>query len=228
MKSIIILLLILFTFACSSTKVILNVRYLEEDETLAIKEKLEEVGYTVETNTFYFPKSVDRSTIIYSLFVKDINAVDILLNELSALGWDIKSVRPMMSDNHSFKKDSIGVYLIPDDVQPQARTEERDLVNEYSSRNCEFDAHISLSKDNTFEINIAEEENREHILIKGIWLVRSYPVIELRPVGYKYMYFQIDKKQETDKVSDIEIIELNPLDTYEIFPNCSFAYGLRI
>jgi hypothetical protein len=65
--------------------------------------------------------------------------------------------------------------------------------------------------------------------LKGFWKLTSYPYMELSSQNERWLfYFEIEQKVETDKVSNIDIIELKPADKYKFFPDCSFVFGIRV
>lgn len=234
MKFIIIFASILLS-ACSSTTVHLYGRYLSEAQIEKVKDGLEKTGVKVKTNTLSFPESINQSTLLYSPFIQQENGLENITNSLSKLNWTIADVQMLVANNHWYKKDSVGLFLLPEGMTQNDRIVSRDLVNEYTSRNCKMGVSVQLNQDNTYEMFFSEipdlrtEYFRNRIdYLKGSWKVRSYPYIELTSFNDRWwFYFEIQRKTETDKVSDIDIIELAPLDEYKLFPNCSFTYGVR-
>ncbi|KGJ89447.1 hypothetical protein [Thalassotalea sp. ND16A] len=229
MKLIFIMLVSFISIGCSSGQVHMYGRYLSETEIKTISENIEKLGFDVVTNTSPFPDTVTQSTLIYSPFLTDDNGVDDLLNSLSQIGWPIENTEFLVNGNHWFKKNSVGLYLLPEGMKQNDKIPVQDLINEYESRDCDTSVKIQLNRDQTYQFVFQSKSSERNDHLKGIWKLRSYPYIELTSFNQRWwFYFEIEKKIETDNVSSIEIIELKPLDSYKFFPNCSFAYGQRI
>ena len=229
MKFLSIMLLSITLLSCSSTEVHLYTRYLPEAEIDKISSKLEASNFKVVTNTLAFPTTIDQSTLLYSPFIKDDKTLDLLINSLSNMGWAIPNVETLVSGNHWYSKNSVGLFLIRDGVKHNDKVAIQDLANNYESRNCDTLVILNLNKNNTYRFSFTNNihERKDHL--KGIWKIRSYPNIELISSNERWwFYFEIEQKIETDKVSKINIIELKPVDRYSFFPNCSFANGIRI
>jgi hypothetical protein len=222
-------LLVLTIVGCSSTTVYLNTRYLSDSESQNVIGKLEQSGFSVETNTFDFPQSVIQSSLIYSPMVKNREAIDRVIDVLTEINWNVPSVRPLVSNNHWFTKNSVGLYLVPEGVQTHGRRATQDLANIYKSRNCNANIEINFKSNGSYEIVFDADDKPHMASLKGSWAIRSYPYVELRPTpDSPWYYFEIENKVETDKVSDIEIVELKPAEDYEQLSNCTFVYGLRL
>ena len=229
MKFLSVIFISISLFACSSTEVHLYTRYLSDTEIEKISSKLEESNFKVVTNTLAFPETVKQSTLLYSPFIKSDKTLELLINSLSSLNWTIPNIEAFVSGNHWYSKNSVGLFLLPDGVKQKDRIAIQDLANNYESRNCDTLVSLNLNKNNTYKLSFANKINERTDHLKGSWKVRSYPYIELVSSNEKWwFYFEIEQKLESDKVSKINIIELKPLDRYSSFPNCSFAYGIRI
>jgi hypothetical protein len=228
MKFICSVLLCLTLLACSSTKVHLYTRYLTDTEIKEISKELENADFDVIPNNLTFPDTVNESTLLYSPFIQGEDSLESITNTLTKLGWDIPSVESLVSGNHWFKQDSVGLFLLPEGIKQNDKIASQDLVNVYKSRNCEVSVNIRLDSDNTYQIFFAKSTDGRTDHLKGKWKVRSYPYLELTSSNERWwFYFEIQQKVETDKVSKIAVVELKPVDNYSFFPNCSFAYGVR-
>ncbi len=111
------------------------------------------------------------------------------------------------------------------------RITELDLAYSYTSRNCDIPLNIQLNADNTYQIfyknQIDNDGETEHL--NGSWKMRNFPHIELTSNNEEWwFYFEVEKHIETDRVGQLEMLELKPADNYQFFPHCSFVHGLRL
>lgn len=228
MKIIITILFCVILSACSSTKVHLYTRYLSDADIAKIKQKLEKENFDVETNTLIFPSSVQQSTILHSLFLQDEKALDIVANVLTELGWPIDRIKPVVEGNHWYLKNSMGLLIVPEGAKPQGQIAPQDLVLEYKSQDCNTPLMMHLNRDGSYNFIFKDPAANAESHAKGHWKITSYPYIELLSLNEAWIfYFEIETKTEVDKVSEIDIIELKPIDEYEPFAGCSFVHGLR-
>ena len=226
-KKLLTLVLGLLVTACSSTKVHLNHRYLDEQQLARITQKLEEAGYNVKVNNFAYPNNISQSTLVYSPMIGDKAAVDNILQLLDAENWPVHSVSPLVSGKHWFTKDSVGLYLLPEGINPHYGNTVQDLVSVYKSRACETDVEIHLKADAKFEIVFSEPVSEDRSFT-GAWHSNNYPVIQLTPDDDLWpWYFEVNRTIESDKISNIEVAELVPLNQDKLFPGCKFASGVR-
>ncbi len=228
MKFMSCIILCFTIMACSSTKVHLYTRYLTDSQVKEISKELENSDFDVIPNTLSFPDTVHDSTLLYSPFIQGEDRLEAITNSLTKLGWYIPNVNSLVSGNHWYKKNSVGLFLLPEGIKQNDKMARQDLANVYESRNCSTSVKVYLNVDQTYQFVFAQkaEEQTEHLT--GTWKMRSYPYIELTSNNEMWwFYFKIEKKLETDKVSKIDIVELHPEDNYNFFPNCSFAYGIR-
>ncbi|MEW6997443.1 hypothetical protein AADZ86_07050 [Colwelliaceae bacterium BS250] len=229
MKLLGVIIFSLTLISCSSTEVHLYTRYLSDIEIEKISSKLDESNFKVVTNTLSFPETIHQSTLLYSPFIKGEKTLDTLINSLSEIGWTIPSVEALVSGNHWYSKNSVGLFLLPEGVKQKDKIANQDLANDYESRNCDTLVNIRLNNNNTYQLTFTNKTNERTDHLKGTWKIRSYPYVELTSFNERWwFYFEIEQKIETDKVSDIEIIELKPVESYSFFPNCSFVNGIRV
>ncbi len=227
MKLMSSIILCFILVACSSTKVHLYTRYLSESEIEKISTKLEDSNFEIIPNKLSFPDTVNDSTLLYSPFIQGEGRVESILNSLSELGWVVPNVHFLVSGNHWYQKDSVGLLLLPEGVKPKDKMAPQDIANIYESKNCNTSVKIHLNADKTYQLVFAKKNKQTDHLI-GTWKMRSYPYIELTSNNEMWwFYFKIEQKTETDKISKIEIVELHPEDKYNFFPKCSFVYGIR-
>lgn len=229
MKLLSIIILNITLVACSSTEVHLYTRYLSDTEIEKISSKLDESNFKVVPNTLSFPENIYQSTLIYSPFIKGEKTLDSLIKSLIEVGWSIPSVEALVSGNHWYSKESVGLFLLPEGVKQKDKIPNQDLANDYESRNCDTIVSIRLNKNSTYQLSFTNKTNERTDHLKGNWKIRSYPYIELTSFNERWwFYFEIEQKVESDKVSKIDIIELKPVESYSLFPNCSFVNGVRI
>ena len=210
---------------CTSTTVLLNSRYLSEQQIVEVSNAMEAQGYQVETNQHYFPDDINHSSLVYSPLIQDPLAVDRITLILEQAGWPLQSTRPLLSGKHWYTKDTVGVYLLPEGVKPHNRQAERDLTNLYQARHCDTEAQMQFEENGQLTLRLPNTMERD---IRGSWQIKSYPIVEIHLNGRDWpLYFSLERLIETDQVSEIEILELVPLDSYEGFRDCRFAFGLR-
>jgi hypothetical protein len=228
-KFLSVLILNIALVSCSSTEVHLYTRYLSDTEIEKISKKLNKSNFKVIPNNLTFPEKINQSTLLYSPFIKGEKTLNRLLNSLSDIDWAIRNVEALVAGNHWYSKNSVGLFLLPEGLKQHDKIASQDLVNRYESRNCKTPVSIRLNKNNTYQLSFTNKvyEHTDHL--KGTWKVRSYPYIELTSFNERWwFYFKIEQKVETDKVSKINIIELEPVESYSFFPHCSFEYGVRV
>ena len=228
MKYISIILISIFLFGCSTTKVHLYKRYLSTDEVKLITQKLKELDYEVESNTLAFPDEIQKSTVLYSPFIKGKGSLDNLINAIDKLGWPDADIQPLFKGNHWYSKNSIGLFLIPEGMKQNDKMLSQDLVNQYTSEECTLSAKLILNRDNTYQISYENDPNNKTEHKKGKWELTGYPYIQLTSSNGSWtFYFQIQKNITTDLIGKVELLELKPLNSHHVYPNCSFVYGVR-
>ena len=88
---------------------------------------------------------------------------------------------------------------------------------------------IQLNRDNTYQMFFTQEAAGSTDHLNGFWKLTSYPYMKLSSQNERWwFYFEIEQKVETDKMSNIDIIELKPADNYKLFPDCRFVFGIRV
>jgi len=229
MKVIFNVLICFIVIGCSSSKVHLYSRYLSDTEIKTVSEEVKKLGFDVVTNTLPFPDEISHSTLVYSPFLTEDKNIDRLVNKLSQLNFSITNTDFLVTGNHWFKKNSVGLFLLPEGFKQNDSIPSQDLANEYEARGCDIPVKIKLYQDNTYQLIFATKSSDRIDHLSGVWKLRSYPYLELTSLNERWwFYFEIEQKMEVDNVSEIEIIQLNPIDKYDFISNCSFAYGQRI
>ena len=222
-----LVVLLYSVFGCSSGPQVLLFRYyLSDQEVNDITQKMQQAGLSVTINQLAFPTDLTQSTLIYSPMLEDHSVVDLSLDSIRSLGWEVYAVTPLAMQNHRFTRNTIGLYLLP-----EGQSHQSELVNEYQNRGCQTEAKIVFKQDNTYAIRLAAPitENALQQQLRGIWKVRSYPYVELQPFdSEQHLYFEMHKEIESDLVGKIEMTKLIPLESYRLFPQCHFVAGVRL
>lgn len=209
--------------ACSTTTIHLNKLYLNEEDTASIKVSLEKRGFNVEINTLAYPSDISSTTILYSPFVRDHTAVDKIENTLLSLGFNIHNIDALVTSNHWYTKDTVGLYIVPEGFDPNNDTRIENIAFTYKSENCETFTELNLLKNGTFIYKISSD-----IKVTGKWSISGYPYILLENAEpYLNFYYEIIKSQRSDKISKIDIIELHPVNSDRIITSCKLLYGIR-
>lgn len=223
-KYMVIFLYLITLASCSTTTVHVNRIYLNEAESKKIKSELEEKGFNVEFNEHLYPNDIYSTTILYSPFLTEIDAVDNVEDTLSVLGYDINSISSLVASNHWYTKNTIGLYIVPNDVVPNDGKNIKDISNEYKSLNC--DKLIKLSLKNNGEFLYTQ---KGEVAVSGKWSLTQYPYIFLEKLDpYVSVYYEIKKSKRVDQISHINITELQPLSFSNVISDCTLTYGIRL
>lgn len=163
-----------FLSGCSSQPQInIFAKHITEAEANKITTALSASKFDVYTSGVEFPASIDVNTIIYTPNKYANKHIEQLVSLLKPLGYEIHSVNLVMSENHSFTANNIGLYLLPANYVAKAKSQtiSLDIANEYGSAQCS--SFLDLNKNNTFqfEVNIWQEQKQDYQshYIKGTW-----------------------------------------------------------
>ncbi len=216
--------------ACQQTTVLIYARYLPEADVQNLTNKLEQAEYQVEINEHPFPKGVANTAIIASPFLSDREALGNIEMILAQNQWPVYDVRTLTSENHWFTKETIGVFLLPEGIDPHEGTNVKDLSNNYTSRDCDNDVTLTLNPDGSYVITAQPVEGLDPEVYDGQWSVRTPEYLELLtgavyPINF---YFHLAHNIEQDKVSKIKMISLRPVEPYDIFNQCELVHGTRL
>jgi hypothetical protein len=223
-KLIIILLVLLA--GCTNTKVHLYTKYLSEEETQKVTKELEKKRFTVIKNTLSIPGNVDESSVIYSPFLINRDHLSTALDALSKLGWTGIRLENFVKGNHWYGKNNFGLILLPKGLVKSELKINDELSQRYVGTDCDAQVEIELHSNNIYRIKY--KDGSKMITKNGSWKVSGYPYLELsNEDGFLPMYFQAVKKTEQDLIGKINIIEIKPVQNYQIFSNCKFSHGVR-
>lgn len=78
-----LILVVLFLCGCSQTTVHLYSRYLSIQQIEMINRELITADFIVKSNDLKFPQSVTQSSLTYSPLIKDLNAVNKVVNAIN-------------------------------------------------------------------------------------------------------------------------------------------------
>jgi hypothetical protein len=224
-RTIIIAILVLLA-GCTNTKVHLYTKYLTEEETYKITKELEKNKFTVIANTLSIPENVNGSTVIYAPFSVNMDHVSVALDTLSKLGWTGIQSENFVKGNHWYKKNNFGLILIPEGLVKTELKLNDQLSLSYVGTDCENHVEIELHSNNNYTVKY--KDGSKVITKKGSWKVTQYPYLELSDAdGFMPMYFQAVKRTEQDIIGKVNVIEIQPLQSYQIFSNCKLIHGVR-
>ncbi len=210
--------------ACTTTTVHVNKLYLNEQESQNVKVELENLGLDVEFNELNFPNDISSTSIIYSPFVRDNTAVNKVEDTLIRLGYGVSNISALVSANHWYAKDTVGLYIVPDGIAPNSGKNTEDIAFQYKSEGCDSLTELNLQKNGKFTYKVLND-----IKITGNWSITEYPYIILEnEEPYLHYYFEIKRSKKTDKISEIEVIDLHPLSSSLIISSCKLTYGERV
>ncbi|WP_226990266.1 hypothetical protein [Paraglaciecola mesophila] len=224
---------------CSHTQVHLYAKYLSESEVNRISKQLKKDDFDVDVNQLTFPNSISRNSLVYSLMLPEQSELSRLTQSAAKLGYSVESEVPLFSNNHSFTHDSIGLFLIPDDLDISASISREKLIGRYYSKACDADTQLLLNSDNTYILVNSPQEaisnakqgevqlNRQQTLISGFWKVTQYPYVQLSgPKNHPWVApFEVEVYDEIEFGVSVENTYLKPLSDYKRFDSCQFYKG---
>lgn len=225
------LLLALYISGCASpTSIHIYAKYFEDEELQPLVQVLQENEFYVQLNKLDIPVSITENAILHSLLIEDPTVVDRVWRMTVDAGFVLKQTLPLTRNNHWYTKNSLALILFPEDENGKQGFFAQDLHNEYQSSDCDAKIKMRFYRDGTYELTGLEWSEEESPYLKGRWIYRQYPYIELRGHGmeFSHIYFEINQDTERDQISEIEILNLRPLEDYLLLRNCSFKHGKRV
>lgn len=225
---LILLPLILLTGCSSPPTVYVYAKYLDENQKNILSTQFEKENYTVEFNRLDFPTTITENSMLYSLFLQDSELINRAKSIVENMGLPLENVNALTSGNHWYTKNSVALFLFPNNKSAVGAFFRQDLIQTYQAKDCGGDHLLVLNEDGTFTL-IEKSFSEEQQVTKGSWLYRQHPYVELQKDGAKYSeyYFEISGFTESDKVSEIEFVKLTYLNSSHFVEGCSFLYGLR-
>lgn len=180
--------------------------------------------YHIEVNELDFPLSITNNTLLYSPLLRQPSAINVVLDLSLATGFPIQQTQGLTQGNHWYTKDSLALFLFPSNSSNQ-RLLAPDLVNNYKATDCGAADSLALTKNGRFLLRMNNQA------LKGEWKYRQYPYVELHKDGSHYAdyYFEIRQFTDTDRVSAINFLSLQLLNTDNTLPeHCFFIVGTRV
>ncbi|NMP31968.1 hypothetical protein HII17_10350 [Thalassotalea sp. M1531] len=220
---------ICFVGACSSPTVHIYGRYMSNEQTQSLVNQLVSRSIDVEINHHSFPQTINNTAIVYSPFVTKPEVVHQLEDILMAQHWPVSNVSALVEDNHWFQKNSIGVFIVPEGINPHAGTSIVDIANNYHSDNCSNDINLSLHRDGSYTFSREVKSYNYSYGTHGFWRIRSYPYIEMKPMNAdRWLYFEVSKQKVNDRLGSALVYRLLPVEEYAAIRGCDFIFGERI
>ncbi|AEE24104.1 putative lipoprotein [Glaciecola sp. 4H-3-7+YE-5] len=220
---------------CGHTQVHLYAKYLSASEVNRISEQLKKDDFDVDVNQLTFPISIRRNSLVYSLMLPEQSELTRLTQSTAKLGYSVESEVPLFSNNHSFTRDSIGLFLIPEGLDVAALMSYEGLVGRYYSKACDVEVQLLLNLDKTYTLVRALQENsdantfdnKQETLLSGFWKVTQYPYVQLSgPKSHPWVAsFEAQVQDEIEFGVAVENTYLKPLNDYERFHLCQFYKG---
>lgn len=204
-------------------------KYLSEEKISKLSRQLKTEKLDIEVNKFDFPTSITQNTIIYSLLLDDPNLISHAEDSAYKAGMPITKQQSLTEGNHWYTKNSLAMFLLPDTSSGAAVFFRQDLFHEFVGEHCAEGISLTLEENGTYLFAGKSSPALGNKPLLGAWKFRQYPYLELKRQGSKYAtyYFEISQYTKRDRVSDISIIKLSPVNK-NLFPkNCEFLYGLR-
>ena len=206
-------------------------KYLEESKLQALTEKFKEQGLNVDANEFDFPTAVNSNTLLYSLLLRSPDVIDKAASIAELEGFPITNMQALTQGNHWYTKDSLALFLFPDGRKPQGTLLAQDLTNTYKGESCGDGQRLTLNKNGTYQLTLKTINNV--VNTKGHWKFRQFPYLELQELNSPYAnyYFEISQIKSEDKVSKLNLTQLQLLNANSANPlasECVFIHGIRI
>jgi hypothetical protein len=204
-------------------------KYLSEKEIAELEEQLDAEDYQVKVNDLDFPTTISQNSILYSLLLISPESIDKTSEIAERMGMPVSRVIALTEGNHWYTKNSLAVFLFPNNLDTEGGLLTRDLAHRYDSVDCEYPIALYLYTDGSYEFIGITTREQDTSDIAGTWHYRQYPYLELKPTGSKFstQYLQISQPVERDQVSEIAIIQLIALSSQIIPASCALQYGIR-
>ena len=205
----------------------LYAKYMSEQDRQRLKQSLEQRDFNVSVNTLGFPASVEATTLLYSLLLKNSQDIETVTGIAASQGISVTHIRSLTEGNHWYTKNSLALFVLPDNFTGVLRP---DLLHTFLADKCSHNLNLTLNNNGTFNIS----EPSEPVTGKtannyGSWHYRQPPYLELRYAnGRDFSYYQIHKRSESDIVSAMQVVRLIPLQGIIQAPQCELMYAERI
>lgn len=228
----ILLLLSLFGLGgCSSTSTVhVFAKYLNDDELNKVQTLLADSRYDVEVNRHEFPESVTSSTVIYSPMHSNPDEVTELLGLVAQSVGKKAELLYIRSENHSYTKDNVGLYLIGIDGRNSITVPtEVAFASPYSAVRCKSlaFAELVLKQDHQFELFTSAATDDDEKVTKGQWYRdKQNNRLELWLHGNIIGLFDINYTKDQLDVGLRKGIRLTPVTGEPDIDHCIFDYSI--
>jgi hypothetical protein len=203
-------------------------KYLTGHEKQKVSEVLRQRDYEVEINHLDFPDAINSDAVIYSPMHSKPAQVEALMalviGELNAKA-QLLFIR---SDQHSYNKDNIGLYLFGQAGGKPKRDERINFTSPYSASHCHslIFAEVILAPDHTFELITIADSTADEVLRKGRWqrqnqqlsLFANDKLIAIFDVQYTSAQTIVDGLRKS--------ILLSPIEGQAAIDQCRFSYSI--
>ncbi|MDC8829291.1 hypothetical protein [Alteromonas gilva] len=206
-------------------------KYLDNKQKESVKRAFEgSEQFNIEFNEFDFPVSITQNSLLYSPLLQHPDAISIASALSASAGFPVQRTQGLTQGNHWYTKDSLALYLLPEDIDVSTLLVHRDLAKRYQPQGCPRAIALTLHPDGKFNLQTKEDKQHVEQVITGKWKYRQYPFIELQKDGdnYSEYYFEIKQFKGADQVSEIHYLQLVSLNPGYLSPGCSFVNGTRL
>ncbi len=218
-----LLLVLLFVSACATTRVHLFTQGIAPEQLSRVSTSLRHHGFRVHLVDLQ-PPDLAGATLIYSPAHPRIADIDTIRATLSELGYTSLDPVAVGTENHSYSRRNVGVYLGQAETRRQPQSTEPQLPAEFSG-NCDSDdAYLNLNPLGTFIIEIIGWDKKEiSTFLTGEWKKRE-ETLELF-LGKSTLQFRIENIERKDKHTRHQYMKLSQLNKPDTFGNCWFSYS---
>lgn len=177
-----ILLLTLITACSSKTNIHLYGKYLTVEQKKQVITALDADQFIVTVTSLAFPESINDNAIVYAPSMNSQKQLTLLMNQLNGLGYTISNASLIMSNNHSFTANNVGLFLVPEGTNVDHQTLSSynfafPTINEYGAIDCPHATTLYLKSSNEFslEINQWNKQQQDYVerYIDGTWQLKE-------------------------------------------------------
>ncbi len=232
------LLLMLLGFSllggCASTSTVhVFAKYLNDEEVTQVKQALEQSDYKVVINHYEFPTSVERSAVIYSPMHSNPKRVETLMALVDKRLGRKTDLIYLKSENHSYTKDNIGLYLFGDNQSRQSLLQREGIIAAgldytYSAQGCQTLAfgELTLELDGHFTL-ITAAENAPEQSQTGQWMVEKDYLV-LKTQHRVLAGFIVSRSEQQAGTTIRQFIRLKPRGDMPHIDHCGFDYVVNL
>lgn len=240
--SLLLSLLMLLTACSSKTQVHLYAKYLSDEETAEVINKLDKANFDIAINQLDFPKSVNDNAIVYAPSSNSRKRLDNLMVTLTSLGFNVSNASLIVANNHSFTANNVGVFLLPDGVRVEHKLEgshqyQLPLINEYGAIDCQHATTLYLKESNEFfiEVDIWQEDKQQYSAkyFEGNWQLTENNQLILsnnswsEPLIFNKKTYVENKHKSNWRVVSFTPVEMSGADQQKTI-HCTYTINLAL